>query len=338
MNNGPVVDLTRFQSVLVVKPSSLGDIVHTLPAAHFIKKAHPHLQLRWLCNPEWMPLLESNPDLAGTIPFPRGEFRGALSPLKFFLWARRLNAQSRELPEITLDFQGLLRSALISLARGSDPVIGMSDAREGAAFLQRATVTVDKEAHAVDRYLTLVRALGVAASADAVEFPLPAGTPPDGVELPAEFLVLHPFSRGRGKSLSPASIQALCDCLAPRPIVIVGKCGDEPAFAGAHVTSLLNRTTLPELIWILRQAHACVSVDSGPMHIAAALQPRTLGIHTWSDPRRVGPYPPKAVVWKAGRIGKRDTFTEAEASDARQVETGDSRRIADYVIREWYQD
>lgn len=338
MTARPIVDLAVFKSALVVKPSSLGDIVHTLPAAHFIKRAFPDLRLRWLCNPEWMPLLEGNPDLHEVIPFPRKEFRGLAGLAKFFLWARRLNAAERELPEITLDFQGLLRSAIVSIARGSDPVIGLSDAREGACSLYRETVPVDRRSHAVDRYLTLVRALGVPAPADEVDFLLPQGVAPDGLKLPAKFIVLHPFSRGRGKSLSTTCIQALCDCLAPRPIVIVGQCEQAETFAGPHVTSLLNRTSLSELIWILRHSHGCVSVDSGPMHIAAAVQPRTLGIHTWSDPRRVGPYPASAVVWKAGRIAHRSQFTDAEAAEDRQVETGDSRRIADYVIREWYQD
>lgn len=335
MSYGPVVDLSVFQSALVVKPSSLGDIVHTLPAVHFLKRAVPGMKLRWLSNPEWRPLLEGNPDLQEVVTFPRKEFSGFVGLLKFFLWARRLNAADRELPEITLDFQGLLRSAIVSIARGSDPVVGLSDAREGASSLYRVTVPVKRSAHAVDRYLALVRALGVPAPVDEVEFPLPQGIAPEGVKLPPNYIVLHPFSRGRGKSLASTCIQALCDCLAPRPIVIVGQSEQEETFAGPHVTSLLNRTSLTELIWVLRHSHGCISVDSGPMHIAAAVQPRTLGIHTWSDPRQVGPYPRTAIVWKAGRIAHRDEFTDAEAAEERQVETGDSRRIADYIIREW---
>lgn len=337
MSAGPIVDLAQFQSVLLVKPSSLGDIVHTLPAARFIKRAYPHLKLRWVCNPEWMPILEGNADLAEVIPFPRREFRGPIGMAKFFMWARRLNAAERELPEITLDFQGLMRSALVSIVRGSDPVIGLSDAREGAANLYRGVVRVEKRQHAVDRYLTLVRALGVPASEDGVEFPLPEGLKPKGATLPSQYLVLHPFSRGQGKSLDATCIQALCDCLAPRPIVIVGQSKSVPQISGSHVTCLANQTNLQELIWVLRHAYGCISVDSGPMHIAAALLPRTLGIHTWSDPQKVGPYPASAVVLKAGRIASRNSFTETEREDQRLVETGDMRRIADYVIREWYQ-
>lgn len=336
MTARPVVDLARFGSVFIVKPSSLGDIVHTLPAVRFIKAAHPHLNIRWLSNPEWIPLLEGNRDLAGVIPFPRGEFRGPGSAPRVFSWVRALNASFRELPEVALDFQGLLRSALLALARGTEPVIGMSDAREGATLLYRSVVQVDPTAHAVDRYLTLVQGLGVQARREDVRFPLPEGVKPPGTSLPEKYLLLHPYSRGRGKSLSAYALQALCDCLAPNPIVVVGRAEAPEPLRGEHVTSLVNQTSLLELIWLLRHAHACVSVDSGPMHIASALQDRTLGIHTWSDPRRVGPYGPHALVWKAGRIARRQEFSDEQSAINQVVETSDARRIADFVLREWY--
>ena len=62
------VDLFRATSLLIVKPSSLGDVVHTIPAASLIAKACPHLTIRWLVNPEWAPLIEELPWLNATIP------------------------------------------------------------------------------------------------------------------------------------------------------------------------------------------------------------------------------------------------------------------------------
>ena len=61
----------------------------------------------------------------------------------------------------------------------------------------------------------------------------------------------------------------------------------------------MNQTDLPELIWLLRRSSFIVSVDSGPMHIGAAITPELLSIHTWSDPGSVGPYNPDAWIWKA---------------------------------------
>ena len=336
MSSGPPVDLAQFASVFLVKPSSLGDIVHALPAARALKRAFPHLHLRWLCNTEWMPLLEGNPDVTEVLPFPRSEFRSLASMPRFLLWAAKLNKSPRELPELTLDLQGLFRSAFISLARGNDPVIGMSDAREFATSFYRCTVGVDAAAHAVDRSLAFVRGLGADVDSQPVEFPLPAGTRPAEIELPRDYLVLHPYSRGKGKSLPPAVIQSLCDCLAPRPVLIVGRSAAPVRISGHHVTDLVNRTSLPELLWLLRHAHGCVSVDSGPMHVAAALLERTLGLHTWSDPRKVGPYPATARVWKAGRIAARSDFSDSEARDVRGVEVSDARRIADHLLHQWY--
>lgn len=64
----------------------------------------------------------------------------------------------------------------------------------------------------------------------------------------------------------------------------------------------MNQTDLLQLIWLLRGASFIISVDSGPMHIAAAITPDLLSIHTWTDPRRVGPYNPDAWIWKNQRI------------------------------------
>ena len=90
-------DLSRCSSVLIVKPSSLGDIIHTLPVVRCLKRAYPHLHLRWLCNSEWAPLLEGNGDLDEVVPFPRSRFRGA-GLAGALPWAWRLNRARRELP------------------------------------------------------------------------------------------------------------------------------------------------------------------------------------------------------------------------------------------------
>ncbi len=328
----PPVDLRDFRSLLIVKPSSLGDIVHTLPAARLIKRAHPHLRLRWLANREWTPLLEGCVFVDEVIAFPRRELRGFGGGLRSLAWAAKWNRTPRETPEIVLDFQGLLRSGTISFARGSDWIVGMSDAREGAARFFDEVVPVNAGAHAVERYLRMVAALGISFTHDDIVFDLPAGTAPAGFDASRPFVLLHPFSRGSGKALPAAVLQTLCDCLTSARVVIVGVTNPAPELRGAHIVDLTNRTSLTELIWLMRQARACVSVDSGPMHIAAAVNDRTLGIHTWTDPRRVGPFNAGAWVWKAGRIAHRDELTEGECATAAQVSEPDARRIADFVL------
>lgn len=282
-------------TVLIIKPSSLGDVVHTLPAVHFVRRTMPQARLAWVVNPEWAPLLEGNPDLDETILFPRRELGGR--PLATLRWLRELRRTHRS--EWVLDFQGLLRSAVMGrFARAEGGrFVGLSDAREGARFFYDSVAAVGRE-HAVDRYLKLAASLGID-TAGPLTWNLSQGSRPAGFELPeGGYVLLHPFARGEGKSLDAEQVGELAEAL-PCPVVLAGRADAElPEPMPENLVSLLNRTTLGELIWLIRHARFTVSVDSGPMHIAAALTPNLLAIHTWSDPRLVGPYRPEAWVWK----------------------------------------
>lgn len=298
-------------SILVIKPSSLGDVVHTLPAVAYVKRRWPAAKVSWVVNPEWAPLLQDNPYLHAVIEFPRKRFRGVWGWTQFPTWVRAL--KERVQPDLVLDFQGLLRSALMGRWSGGK-VWGLSDSREGARFFHHHIVKVPprkEPVHAVRRSLMLVEALGCDIS-QSLEWPLPAGSAPSAT-LPPHFVLLHPFSRGSGKSLSVAEAAKFCRALAPMPVVIAGASGHAPKVENA--IDLLGQTTLPQLCWLIRRADFVVSVDSGPAHIAAALTDRLLAIHTWSDPRQVGPYQPKAWVWKDGCVSRVADFPEGEPID-----------------------
>lgn len=322
--------LADYRSALIVKPSSLGDVVHALPTVHAIKKAFPYLRLRWLVNSEWAPLLQGAPWLDRVIEFPRKKFKGPFGLIRAWQWAK-VHLPTRLEPEIVLDLQGLLRSALLSKASGSKPVLGLSDARECSRFWHDYIIPVDPAAHAVDRYLCLARALGVEVNPEAIVFPLAEGVLPREWPQRQDLIVIHPWSRGQGKSLSPEALQALCDALAPRPLVLVGMTDALTRPQGQHITDLSGRTSLAELIACLRAAHWVVSVDSGPMHMAAAVNDQTLALHTWSDPRRVGPYNPRAWVWKAGRIAHRPDLTSKEAETVSYIGVEDAHRIGQWL-------
>ena len=84
-------------------------------------------------------------------------------------------------------------------------------------------------------------------------------------------------------------------------VVLVGRTKREIPVPD-NCVNLLNHTTILQLIWLVRRARFIISVDSGPMHIAAAITDRLISIHTWSDPRKVGPYNGDAWVWKNGQL------------------------------------
>lgn len=284
--------------ILVLKPSSLGDVVHTLPAVAALRAKFPAARITWMVSDEWAPLLDGNPDISDLLIFPRREFHGARGIVHFLRW--RSTLPSKLSPDLIIDFQGLLRTGLTAAAFRGVPVYGLSDAREGARFFQTHTVRVTPGMHAVERYLALAAAVG-ASQAGTPQFRIPEGRIPDAALPPEPWILLHPFSRGRGKSLSPEAVVSFCREVG-LPVVLAGRSEAILGTLPANVANLLNRTSLMELVWLLRRAAFVVSVDSGPMHLGAAITDKLIAIHTWSDPCKVGPYRTGATVWKGREL------------------------------------
>ena len=285
------------RSILIIKPSSLGDVVHTLPAAALLRDAFPEADVTWVINPEWAPLLRGNKCINHIHIFPRGELGGLGLATRLLPWLRETGKLR---PEVALDFQGLLRSALIGKLSHPRDFRGMSDAREGATKFYDHVAPVERGAHAVERYLALVENFGVPMRRP-LRFPLPTGDALPRFDEDEPFVLLHPFSRGPRKSLSDLAVEEICRALAPYRVVLAGRTKRELPVP-ENCMNLLNHTSILQLVWLLRRARFTISVDSGPMHIAAALSDRLVSIHTWSDPRRVGPYNPDAWVWKNGAL------------------------------------
>lgn len=314
------MELTGSERILVLKPSSLGDIVHTLPAVAAIKRAFPNTRIDWLANTEWTPILEGSPVLERVIPFPRRDLRGISGLWKGRKWAAEALRKTNY--DLALDFQGLLRTALFAKISRAKRIIGFEQAREGAHLLYADSICIEdwQKNHAIDRNREIPHFLGIETLP--IECPLPKGNSPDGeLELETPALLLHPFSRGQGKSLSAEETAELCTSLAPLPIWLVGRCDPETAEKDwpENVTNFLNRTSLTELIWLIRRAAWSVSVDSGPMHLAAGISDRILSIHTWSDPLMVGPYRENSWVWRDGQIRQVSSISQGEFPEDRQA-------------------
>lgn len=298
--DGRPADAAGSRSLLLIKPGSMGDVLHALPVAAAIRRAWPDVDLTWVVDPRWAPLLQGNPAVSRILHFPRQDFRGPVGWARAARWYASLAGLR---PDFVVDLQGLLRSALMAKCSRAKMVTGLSDAREGAGFFYNAAAQTPGDEHAVLRYLRCLPLLEIPIP-DQPDFFLPAGTLP---ALPQDFVVLHPFARGAGKSMDADAIRAFVEEFQTRskcPVVIVGV-GKSPRLPG-NVIELSGRTSLLELIGILRAARFVVSVDSGPMHLAAALGAPLLGIHTWSDPRLVGPFSNKAWIWQGGGIRLQD--------------------------------
>ncbi len=299
----------------------MGDVIHTLPIVTRLHQAWPEAEIAWLIHPALKELLKDYAAVRKIIFFPREEFRGFRGALKAFIWMRTLREWK---PDLAIDLQGLLRSALMARFSGASFTLGLSDAREGAALFYSSYALVDPKAHALKRYSQVLEKLAI--SSEGLSFQLPEGRIPADFSLSSPFVVIHPYARGKGKSLTREQVLAFAEGVKPSPVVLLGK-GPSMKPLVENIFDWSGKTNLLELIGLLRHASFVVSSDSGPMHLAAALQPRRLvAIHRWSDPRRVGPYGQDTLVWKngelkpqrdwgeeAGRFGRAPTLEEMKA-------------------------
>jgi ADP-heptose:LPS heptosyltransferase len=316
--------------ILLVKPSSMGDVLHALPVVSEIHGHWPQAELRWLIQPAWRPLVEGHPGVAGTILFPREKFRGPRGWLRSLAWLGTLRDWK---PDLAIDLQGLLRSALFARVSGAGEVVGLSDAREGARLLIGRKARVERDHHAVRRNLAVLDLLGIPLP-QRPAFELPMGTLPAGFATDPPYIVLHPYARGEGKSLSPALVDAFVRGASPARVVMVGR-GKAPVSLSSNAEDWSNRTELIELIALLRHASFIASTDSGPMHLAAALRPeRTLAIHLWSDPLKVGPCFPSSLVWKNGRVAKVGELDDTWRPEGRAPTEAEMERLGRMAAEE----
>ncbi len=280
--------------ILVVRLSSMGDVLHALPAVATLKSGFPGSELTWVVRPRWMPLLEGNPYVDCRVPLDRTSFRGLREAWRGL---RRVRY------DFVVDFQGLFQSALIaSLARGADRIYGFdrSQVRERVAAALYSHKLHAKSTHVVDRNLELAAATGAATRL--VTFPLPDGAP-EG-ELPPRYVLANPLAGWAGKQWPLDNYRELAALLRRHldlPLVLnltpeSTAALDDPGGAVVHSSGLRG------LIWATRRAAAVVGADSGPTHLAAALARPGVAIFGPTDPARNGPYG--------------DTFTVLRSPDA----------------------
>ena len=302
------------RTLLIVKPSSLGDILHALPLVEAIRSVHPGLTVDWVANGAFVPLVRRHTGIRNVWEFPRQEF----GRIAFFRKMGELSENFAANPyDIILDAQGLLRSALLArMARKrgrSGTLIGFDRAREGASLLYDRTVHIPEEPgspfHAVPRNLLFLSALGggeggavppvplryEAADHEAVdrlllECGILPGTP---------FVAIHPGARRDSKRWLSTYFSDLIRMLGhrdlPRPVLLgdrkeEGLLSEIESRSGVPVPLLAGRIPLDLLPHFLSRAVLFIGNDSGPLHMAALVGTPTLSFYGSSDPGRTGPW------------------------------------------------
>jgi len=288
--------------VLILKPSSLGDVVQALPVLRLIKLRHPHSEIYWWIDAALAPLLDGDPDLAGLIPFDRRRWSVPWRWDELWLSIRQLRAHRFDW---VIDLQSLFRSGAMAWFANGAVTIGLDDHREGArgfydAFVSRRSYYT----HAVDWYLDVLPALGVPIHKNFTWLPerphvidaLKVRWRPE----PARWISLQPGARWKNKRWPIEYFVELVRKLSAeradvRFAILGGEADHEFGDALVHAApgrclDLTGRTSLQEMVEWVRFCELIVTNDTGPMHVAAALGKPVVALFGPTEPRRTGPY------------------------------------------------
>ncbi len=293
--------MRRFNKILIIKPSSLGDIIHSLPFLSSIRRCFPEASIHWVVSKEYEELLRDHPMIQRVWVINKASWKKVT---RFFKTVKEILSLTKELRnerfDLVVDLQGLLRSGVIAFFTRCSLRIGFDEAREGSRYLYTERIKGGRDEHAVLRYLSIAQYLGC--DIKTIEFPLPDdGTKP----FDFDYALLVPSARWKTKVWSPRRFGELASLLDIRSVVI-GSSSDIPIaeevvrYSHGRAISLAGRTGIKKLITLIRYAKFMVSNDSGPLHIASALGIPVFAIFGPTSPERTGPFWNKSVIIRAG--------------------------------------
>ncbi|MHC4194054.1 MAG: glycosyltransferase family 9 protein [Planctomycetota bacterium] len=275
-----------FKNILLIKPSSLGDVVLALPALTALRRGFPEAKISWLVRPEFAPLLENHPHLDSILTFDR-KFLGKAwyNPRAFGALLSLIRRLKSDKFDLVIDFQGLFRTASLAWLSGCKKRLGMTTSRELAHIFYTDSVPQNQDCvHLVDYYLKIVQAAG--ASEAIPEFVLPVDSAAiDSVTAmltnhavnASNYAVFVPGSRHRDKEWPVDRFAALADRISSQfdsSVVVVGTSAEKDIvdnlqnLAHVPIADFVGKTSLSELTALLKTAKLVVSNDTGPGHIA----------------------------------------------------------------------
>jgi 3-deoxy-D-manno-octulosonic-acid transferase/heptosyltransferase-1 len=333
--------------ILIIKLSSIGDVVHTLPALASLKRAYPDAKIDWLVEEAAAPLLDGHEMIDELIVVRnRGwtiELRKNLKVVKYLKEKRY---------DIAIDFQGLFKSGIWMYLIAAKKRIGFSNARElSYIFLNSKCPPYDIERHAVDRYMDLAEfAGGAGGAAMEVEDDFPLHYTKEDEEKVT--LLLRESGIAEGEAFFAVAAEArwrtkLWDeaCFAEVLATIKKDYGIRCVVTGApsdvkNVEELIKRadsgavtvagkTSLRELAVLMKMASFALTVDSGPMHIAAAVGTPVVALFGATAPWRTGPYGKKHIVIRK-ELECAPCF-KRECADARCMTMITPKEVADAI-------
>ena len=310
------------ERLLIVRLSAMGDIIHTLPAVAALRQAFPEATLGWIVEERWSELLCS-------LRYPRAGARSPQRPLVDRVhtvntkeWRRALLSPhtwhqmavaSSELRgagyQAAVDFQGAVRTALLARWSRAEVVFGDAQPRENAASMWYSRQITTSGTHVVEQALSLAGAV-IRRNAGPARAPLPSD--PDAekridavVATLGDFAILNPGA-GWGAKQWPAErygeVARALELDGVRSVINFGPGEEELAAAAEAASAGAARRiscTISDLIALTRRARLFVGGDTGPMHLAAALNIPVVGIFGPTNPARNGPFGTASIVLRS---------------------------------------
>ncbi|KQR84529.1 lipopolysaccharide heptosyltransferase I [Burkholderia sp. Leaf177] len=323
------------QKILIVRVSSLGDVVHNMPAIADIRRLHPNAQIDWLVEESFTGLVELVDGVRRAIPFSLRRWRKRFLSLDNWREIRRFRQTlAAENYDLVIDCQGLIKTAWVaSWARGT--LVGLGNRTDGAGyewpvrFFYNKRIPIDARTHVVERTRQLVAAaLGDPRPepTDKIEFGLDTrraalALSQADLNLPVPYVVfVHATSRADKQWPDTAWIE-LGQSLIRRGVSIVLPWGSDAEretseklakeFGAAAVVP--PKLSLPAVVGLIDGAAATVGVDTGLVHIAAALKRPTIELYNFSTAWRTGGYWSPRVV-NLGSAGQHPTLQQVKAT------------------------
>jgi len=306
-----------FRRILIVKLSALGDILHALPVASYLRRAAPAVEVHWAVDASFAEILAGNPGIARVVPLPIREWKGRAGSPAAWREARDLaRALRREGYDAAFDIQGNIKSGLVTRLSGAPLRVGFD--REGVRespnllFTNRKVRSLPEDRHISRKYLRVV--------CDAVGIPFEESDLAPSLPIPPEHLAaagplvrellgdaaprmaLHPGSSWPTKTMPPAfwagAIRALRRSRPGLGVVVSWGSGEERREAQEIVASaggavvLLPRIPLMALAAVYRECGYVMAPDTGPLHLAAAAGARTVSVFRATAGERNAPEGP----------------------------------------------
>jgi len=338
--------MKTFNNILIIKLSSIGDVVHALPFLEVLKSSYPDSSIDWLVEEEASQVISGHPAINRIIISKRKAWeKEILNPLKVTKVFSEAVGFYKELRsssyDIVVDLQGLFRSGFLTALSSGKRKIGMSGGREGASFfLKEPPVPVDYDQHAIDRYLNVASYLDCKTISFKGEIVVSEQDKKlaDGVLGPDtennRIIAINPMAKWKTKLWEPDKFSELASGLQKElncRIVFTGSSQDRTMIDeilkhpgnAARPVNLAGRTSLKELAYLYSRCSVLVCTDTGPMHIAAAMGCRVIALFGPTSPLRTGPYGTGHSVIKSG----------IDCSPCFKKECGDAKCMKDITVK-----